>query len=218
MGMTRRESLAKQEIRKVLSKNGYPTYSYLIQDFYIHLTKDPNVIGYMNPGKGIITLNENLDIEQVSVIVRHEILHEFFNHAQRFIEHVGEEEYLKRDATIHNMMNIAGDYDISNRGYTEEDKKNIRQIRLDGKLLKGLVTEDDHPDWVNLSLSQMYDKLVDEMNKEKEEFQKELEERFKDHTEEYIEIYNKIIDKYRDVSDDELAKAIDKFNKGEEVL
>ena len=162
MSMTKRDYLAKKEIRNILSQEGYPTYSYLIEDFEIHLTKDPKVIGYMIPNKGVIVLNDGLNLEQVSVIVRHEILHEFFNHAKRFENHVGKDAYDSRDEFTHRNMNIAGDYDISNRGYTETDKKNIRKIRLNGKTLPGLVTEDKHPDWVGLSVEQMYDRLMDQ--------------------------------------------------------
>ena len=175
MSMTKRDYLAKKEIRNILSQEGYPTYSYLIEDFEIHLTKDPKVIGYMIPNKGVIVLNEGLNLEQVSVIVRHEILHEFFNHAKRFENHVGKDAYDSRDEFTHRNMNIAGDYDISNRGYTETDKKNIRKIRLNGKTLTGLVTEDQHPDWVGLSVEQMYDRLMDQMKQEKEDMKADLD-------------------------------------------
>ena len=175
MSMTKRDYLAKKEIRNILSQEGYPTYSYLIEDFEIHLTKDPKVIGYMIPNKGVIVLNDGLNLEQVSVIVRHEILHEFFNHAKRFENHVGKDAYDSRDEFTHRNMNIAGDYDISNRGYTETDKKNIRKIRLNGKTLPGLVTEDKHPDWVGLSVEQMYDRLMDQMKQEKEDMKADLD-------------------------------------------
>lgn len=214
MAMTRREYLAKDQIRKILSSSGYPTYSYLIQDFDIHLTKDPDVIGYMIPDKGVICLNENLDLEQVSVIVRHEILHEFLNHAKKFEQHVGKDVYAHRSEYMHNNMNIAGDYDISNRGYTEEDKKNIRNIRINNEVLRGLVTEDDHPDWVGLTAEQMYDKLAAQMEKEQQAMQDDIEDR----SAEYVDIYNKIIDKYDKVSADELADVIARFKAGEDIL
>ena len=200
MAMTRRDAAAKNEVRKQLSKEGYPTYSYLIEDFDIYLTKDPGVIGYMIPDKGIIVLNEGLHMEQVSVIVRHEILHEFFNHAKRFENHVGKDAYDNRDEYTHNIMNIAGDYDISNKGYTERDKVNVRRIKLNGKTLSGLVTEDDHPDWVGLSVEEMYDRLTDQMNKEKEQMKKDLEQK----SDEYIKAYNDAIKKYKDLSVEEL--------------
>ena len=214
MSMTRREYLAKDQIRRILSTSGYPTYSYLIQDFDIHLTKDPNVIGYMIPDKGVICLNENLDLEQVSVIVRHEILHEFLNHAKKFEQHVGKDVYAHRSSEMHQNMNIAGDYDISNRGYTEADKKNVRNIRINGQLLHGLVTEDQHPDWVGLTAEQMYDKLAAQMEEEQEDMKDDIEER----SAEYVDIYNRIIDKYDKVSAEELADVIARFKAGEDIL
>lgn len=218
MAMTKREFLGKQEIRKILAEEGYPTYSYLIEDFDIHLTKDPDVIGYMIPSKGVITINEGLDLEQVSVIVRHEILHEYLNHAKRFEQHVGADNYNNRSEAQHNDMNIAGDYEISNRGYTEKDKKNVRKIRLDNRVLSGLVTEDQHPDWVGLSAEEMYDRLEGEMKKEQEKMEQDLKNKFKDHDQNYIDIYNKIIDKYGDCSDEELADVIKRFKAGENIL
>ena len=204
MAMTRRDSTAKNEVRKQLSKEGYPTYSYLIEDFDIYLTKDPGVIGYMMPDKGVIVLNEGLDMEQVSTIVRHEILHEFFTHAKRFETHLGKDAYDNRDKYTHDRINIAGDYEISNKGYTETDKANVRRIKLNGKLLRGLVTEDDHPDWVGLSAEEMYDRLTDQMNKEKEQMKKDLEQK----SDEYIKAYNDAIKKYKDLSVDELNKIL----------
>lgn len=210
MGMTKREFLAKNEIRNILSKEGYPTYSYLIEDFDIHLTKDPDVIGYMVPSKGVITINENLDLNQVSVIVRHEILHEYLNHAKRFERHVGADAYNNRSEAQHQNMNIAGDYEISNRGYTERDKKYVRSIYIDGQKLSGLVTECDHPDWIGLTAEEMYDRLSQEMEKNKEEMQNDLQNKIKvnkaQHSADYIKGYNDTIEAldYDEVTDEEL--------------
>lgn len=218
MAMTKREFIAKDEIMRILAKSGYPTYARLLKDFEIHLTKDPEVIGYMIPDKGSITVNENLDINQVSVIVRHEILHEFFNHAKRFSDHLGADAYNKRSNSQHKSMNIAGDYDISNRGYTEQDKKDVRNIVINGQTLSGLVTEDRHPDWVGLSAVEMYDKLQELREKEKAEMEKDLEKRFADHDKNYIDVYNKIIKKYRDASLEELQDVLKRFESGKNVL
>ena len=63
MTMTRLESRAKQEIMDILAKQGYVTYSKLLNNFHINLTADPKVIGYMIPNKGVIVLNKNLDLD-----------------------------------------------------------------------------------------------------------------------------------------------------------
>ena len=76
---------------------------------------------------------------------------------------------LKRILYKDDTFNYAADYEISNRGYTTRDKENIRNIELNGRILSGLVTEDDHPDWVNLSVEEMYDKLIEERKQAQEE-------------------------------------------------
>ena len=176
MAMTRKEQLAKEQIIKVLQTTGYPTYASLLDLFHVNLTEDPNVVAYMEPGKGRIVINSGLDINQVSTVVRHEILHEYLNHHKRLLNKLAKERNLDPDnlddlsvkeieQSIYSnkAFNIAGDYEISNRGYTDNDKRIARSILLNGKRLKGLVTEDDHPDWVDLSLEDMYDLLRDEM-------------------------------------------------------
>lgn len=161
--MTKREQQAKSQIMGILGKQGYPTYARLLQLFDLHLTKDPDVVAYMIPNKATIVINEGLDIEQVSTVVRHEILHEYLSHQLRM------ERHLNGKPENHTRANIAGDYEISNRGYTEKDKQIARSIVLNGKTLSGLVTEDQHPDWVDLSYEEMYDRLASEMSQEEQE-------------------------------------------------
>jgi hypothetical protein len=175
MAVTKEEYLAKKQIMDILSKQGYPTYAHLLDLFDLNLTNDPSVVGYMIPDKGVIVLNRNLDIDQVSTIVRHEILHEYLSHQLRMQRHLGKEKYDNRTPTLHQLINIAGDYEISNRGYTEKDKNIVRAIRLNGEVLKGLVTEDDHPDWVNLTIEEMFDKLYDEYKEDEEAFKELLD-------------------------------------------
>lgn len=163
---------AKDQIMDILSQQGYPTYAKLLNLFDVYLTDDPEVIGYMIPGKAKIVLNGGLNTDQVSTIVRHEILHEYFVHGPR------KDQFQKDHPELgdnHQLSNIAGDYDISNKGYTEADKKTVRNIRLGDKTLSGLVTEDQHPDWVGLSYEEMYEKLLQEMQKNKEELQQEMD-------------------------------------------
>ena len=167
MAMTREEYIAKRQIMERLSKEGYPTYASLLDLFDFNLTNDPNVVGYMIPDKAVIVVNRNLDIDQVSTIVRHEILHEYLAHQLRMQRHLGIEAYDNRDATLHQLINIAGDYEISNRGYTEKDKEVSRAIKLNGEILKGLVTEDDHPEWVDWTLEEMFDALYKQYQEDK---------------------------------------------------
>ena len=99
---------AKNEIIKILIEQGYPTYAKLVNLFDIYLTDNPEVIGYMEPGNAKIVLNEKLSINQVSTIVRHELLHEWLTHAQRRAN-VDKEN---NDSGNHEIANIAADFEI----------------------------------------------------------------------------------------------------------
>ena len=74
---------------------------------------------------------------------------------------------LKQELYSNKLFNIAGDYEISNRGYTEKDKETVRNILINGRTVSGLVTEDDHPEWVNMSIEEMYDELRKETQRDK---------------------------------------------------
>lgn len=153
---------AKRQIIKVLREQGYPTYARLLGYFDVYLTDDPEVVGYMIPGKAKIVLNKNLSIDQVSTIVRHEILHEYLTHAARAD---------KVNATRRGnskLANIAADFEISNRGYTLADKSIVRRIKLGDKTLQGLVTEDSYPGWEHMTFEQMYNKLLDQQEQDED--------------------------------------------------
>lgn len=183
MSMTKREKMFHEWIYDHLNEEGYPKYATLFNYFDLRLTKR-DVIGYMVPAEGYIVLNENLEQDQVSVVVRHEILHFFLNHEKRLISKLAASHGLDPDKlddlTLNGLkkelynskfvdpktgnllprFNYAADYEISNKAYTDEDKETIRKIVLNGQVVSGLVTEDGHPDWVDLSVEDMYDKLL----------------------------------------------------------
>ena len=174
--MTNNERATREYLADKLAEQGYATYAQLFELFDLRLISNPTVIGYMEPGMGRITLNETLDEHTLCLVIRHEILHEYLTHELRLIRHVAkqqgldpeeidnlQEQSLKDIIYGDSAFNIAGDYEISNRGYTEQDKKDIRRIRLNGEIVSGLVTEIDHPDWVDLPLEDMYDLLKQEM-------------------------------------------------------
>lgn len=177
MAMTHYENIAKKEIQRILAQQGYKTYAKILDDFDVNLTDDQSVVGYMIPNKAKIVLNQNLAIDQASMIVRHEILHQVLKHEERLINHLAERlglnpdnltnlslKELQQKLYSNKIFNVAADYEISNVGYTEADKQIARNIYLNGKYIQGLVTEDDHPNWVNLSVEEMYDQLLQEMS------------------------------------------------------
>lgn len=167
---------AKTQIMRVLNKQGYPSYARLLEYFDIYLTDDPEVVGYMMPKKAQIVLNKDLSINQVSTIVRHEILHEYLTHFERTQKfNAGHKELLPLGAD-HDASNIAGDFEISNKGYTDADKAIARSIILGDKVLRGLVTEDQYPGWENMTFEEMYELILKEIKEDKEQIKKLLQQ------------------------------------------
>ena len=163
---------AKDEIIKRLRQQGYATYANLVELFDIYLTDDPEVVGYMIPDKAKIVLNKELSIEQVSTLVRHEILHEFLTHMKRQQEfHDKNPKYLSN----HQIANIAADFEISNLGYTDEDKRIAKRIKLGEKVVQCLVTDLDRPGWEDLTFEQMYEKLLEEQEMTKDALEQLLQ-------------------------------------------
>ena len=187
MIMLKNEKNAKAAIMRFLAEQGYPRYASLLRYFDVNLTSDPDTIAYVENDRARIVINKYLSLEQVSVVVRHELLHRWLRHAYRAEKHLGKDVWDKRTYQDHQLFNIAADYEISNRGYTDEDKDMVRKLALNDPSLskeeqikRGLVTEDDHPEWVDLPMEDMLDKLQ-EMRKNNEEvlrkFLDELEKR-----------------------------------------
>lgn len=175
MTMTARERTAKSDLLWVLARDGYKAYAEILKNFDLNLTRDPDTVAYTQIGKGRIVVNENLRLNQVSMVVRHEILHNFLDHEKRMLKHLAQQanlDYdtltdtdfnkLQRQLYSNSVFNIAGDFEISNRGYTEEDKKTAKNLWLNGKKVEGLVTEIDKPELVDMSIEDMYDKLSEE--------------------------------------------------------
>ena len=157
--------------------------------FDLNITYDPTTVGYMIPNKGTIVINGTLKPQTMLLIIRHEIMHEYLTHEMRLIKHVAEKhgldpdeldnvsiEDIKNEIYKDSNFNIAGDYEISNRAYTEQDKQDVRNLELNGQIVSGLVTEDKYPDWVDLPLEDMYDNLIDELNKQKDQIEDQAEE------------------------------------------
>lgn len=172
MPMTREEKVAKNYLIKVLRSDGYPTYAKIFEKFDFNFTSNPNYAAYLDPSNGVIVANRSLDEFQISTIIRHEILHHYLKHEKRLLDKLAKERGLDPDELddmtleeIRNELykdktfNFAADYEISNRGYTDKDKQIVRNLKLNGQVVKGLVTEDDFPDWVDLSVEEMYDNL-----------------------------------------------------------
>ena len=165
---------AKAQIIDILRKDGYATYATLVSLFDIYLTDDADTIAYMIPKKAAIVLNKELGIDQVSFIIRHEILHEYLTHFER-------EQKFRKDhpdkifPSDNQLANIAADFEISDVGYTEKDKITAKSIAIGDKILSGLVVEYDRPDLVGKSFEEIYDTLLKEDESNLDELKNQLQ-------------------------------------------
>lgn len=171
-----RSNDAKDQMTDVLRSQGYATYARLLQLFDVYLTDDPDTIAYMIPQRAAIVINKNVDEDSVSVLLRHEMLHEYLTHFERQLEFEKNNPGLKPPKSNNKLANIAADFDISNLGYTDADKIKVRNIIIQDKVLSGLVTEDEHPDWVNLTFEEMYEKLLQMRDNELQDLMDQMQQ------------------------------------------
>lgn len=119
--------------------------------------------GFLGSGQGIFN--------QLDVLLRHELAHNLMMHQIRMMYifkklHANNPdeayEHIRYSASLHDILNVIEDFEISNKRYSSEDKKIVRNMQLNGEIIGGLVTE-DHRDWDKMSLEAMYDELSKEL-------------------------------------------------------
>lgn len=181
MAMTKQEKLLKLWLIRKLKSQGYLTYAKILREFDVQLlSENSSAVAYLDPAKGLFAMHPTLDDNQVSVIIRHEILHAYLQHEKRLLDKLAKEhglnpnelddlsiKKLKQELYSDKLFNIAGDYEISNKGYTDKDKDIIRNLIFNGRVVSGLITEDEHPDWVDMSIEEMFDELRKQKQQDK---------------------------------------------------
>ena len=192
------ESLAsswKLEIINYLQREGYVTYAERLKDIKFVIAdiyRGSRIsVAAMFPKHGEIVINpamvepKNFQgqtkkmMDQLSVLVRHELLHFLLVHSKRLSEHMTKKdpewEKKYRKYSIHELANMAMDWELSEKGYDEDDKKVVRQMTKYNKVIGGLILSDDHPEWINLTFEEILDKLIDEREKAISQAKKDLE-------------------------------------------
>ena len=120
--------------------------------------------GFLGSGQGIFN--------QLDVLLRHELAHNLMMHQIRLMYvfkkiHANNPdeayEHIRYSASLHELLNFIEDFEISNKRYTETDKKIVRNMQLNGKVIGGLVTEDHRANWQNMPLEAMYEALSKEL-------------------------------------------------------
>lgn len=198
-----RESLSsvwKSRIILYLQQEGYVTYAnrladikFIIADVY-HGSRIS--VAAMFPDKAEIVINPAMVdekqflgqkkkmMDQLSVLVRHELLHFLLVHSKRMIIHLSKKdpdwEKKYRGYSIHRLANKAMDWNLSQEGYDEHDKEVVRLMTKNGSVIGGLILSDDHPEWINLTFEELLDKVIEEKEKAIEQAKKDLEQRKKE--------------------------------------
>lgn len=180
--MTEKEQKLKRKLIKLLKDDGkghkHAKFAERLKDFYVKIVPlkvDPKYTASMDFESGVIRISEGFlnDPEtffQLNVLMRHELAHYLMKHISRDIKKLNKlessnledtfwDETLGVSANLHYLSNILADFEISNTRYTDEDKKTVTNMMLNGQVISGLVTDLDHPEFAKLTLEEMYDKV-----------------------------------------------------------
>lgn len=173
--MTREELLLRKELVKLLIANNHPKFARRLAKFNVNIVelKDaPDFVAAISYDEGTVYISRGLLLDQATfkqldVLMRHELAHNLLMHQVRLMRHLGDElgERFSSSATLHQLLNIIEDWDISNTRYSEADKKIVKNLWLNGRLFPGLVTELDKPGWEKMTLEEMYVALDKELQK-----------------------------------------------------
>lgn len=177
--MTDRERKLRTSLVKLLRDDGkghhHAKYAERLSKFDINiisLKDDPNFTAAISFEEGIIYIGEGFLTDpstffQLNILMRHELAHNLLMHEIRMMRHLGEDTWKNvfgQSASLHRILNIIMDDEISNKKYSDEDKQTVRNMYLNGKLIGGLVTEDHRQAWLDLPLEKMYEKVKEELD------------------------------------------------------
>ena len=234
--MNGRDKQVKEMVLDMLIQEGYGTYArrlkefeFIVADFY---GGSYIPVAAMFPTLGCIVINTGfLDDEktfkQLSVIVRHELLHFLLMHEKRLYDHLKatdpDFENTYKKASIHEIANFAMDWELSERGYDDHDKDVVRNMTLNGQVVGGLILEDQHPEWLGKPMEELFELQKTEYEKAKKEAEEMLKNQPKttinvhkaSHSPEYVKIYNGIIKKYNKdtITEQDLNDLLDQISK-----
>jgi len=179
--MSAKERSLKKFLEKQLRDDGHghhhAKYAERLMDFDINIIPlDPNnpdnivtasisfETGVINIGEGLI--NNPATAYQLSTVLRHELAHNLMMHQIRMMNYLGDDGWKiwGRSPSLHNILNIVMDDEISNKRYNDYDKNIMRKLIINGQIITCLVTEDHRADWIDLSLEEMYERITAELN------------------------------------------------------
>lgn len=165
-------------------------------------------------------------MEQLSVLIRHELLHFLLVHEKRLLDLLAQKhpEWKKLFSlpVIYDIANYAEDYEISIEGYDDHDKEIVRLMTLNNTVVGGLLAEDDHPDWGKKTMEEMLEILMKEAEQAKQNHKPKtvIEVHKVTHSPEYAQTYNQILALLDDTkySDADLANILAAAENDDDVL
>ena len=179
--MTDRERRTKKALCQLLIDRGHRKYaerfwkldfnivdSKTHPDFTAAISFDEATVyisdGFLGSGQGVFN--------QLDVLLRHELAHNLMMHQVRLMyvfkkQHAQNPdeayEHISYSASLHELLNFLEDFEISNKRYTQADKKIVATMQLNGQVISGLITEEHRQAWANMSLEQMYEEMSKEL-------------------------------------------------------
>lgn len=177
--MTEREKKLRKRLVSLLRDDGkghhHAKYAERLSKFDVNIVSikdEPEFTAAISFKDGIIYIGEGFLTDpkmffQLNVLMRHELAHNLLMHEIRMMSYLGKEAYeqiFSESTSLHSILNIIMDDEISNKKYSAEDKEIVRNMYLNGRLIGGLVTEDHRKDWIDLPVEKLYEKIKAELD------------------------------------------------------
>ena len=179
--MTDRERKTKKALCQLLINRGHRKYAERFWKFDFNIIdskKHPDFTAAISFDEATVFISDGFlgtseaIFNQLDVLLRHELAHNLMMHQIRLM-HVFKRlhknnpdeayEHISYSASLHHILNIIEDFEISNKRYTEADKKIVKAMMLNGRVISGLITEEHRANWANMPLEAMYNELSNEL-------------------------------------------------------
>ena len=179
--MTDRERKTKKALCQLLINKGHRKYAERFWKFDFNIIdskKHPDFTAAISFDEATVFISDGFlgsneaVFNQLDVLLRHELAHNLMMHQIRMM-HVFKRlhkndpdeayEHIRYSASLHEILNIIEDFEISNKRYTDADKKIVKAMTLNGRVISGLITEEHRTNWANMPLESMYNELSNEL-------------------------------------------------------
>lgn len=179
--MTGRERKVKKALCQLLIKKGHRKYAERFWKFDFNIIdskKHPDFTAAISFDEATVFISDGFlgtseaIFNQLDVLLRHELAHNLMMHQIRLMyvfkrlhKNNPDEayEHISYSASLHHILNIIEDFEISNKRYTDADKKIVKAMTLNGKVISGLITEEHRTNWATMPLEAMYNELSNEL-------------------------------------------------------